>query len=135
MKNRLTKYILSLSVLLLALFSQYHGYSGSLEGNAAKKLSGADILEYNASHVSLATVTIVKENHETFLPSDTDNEEEEVTSHAKKLVKTAALPSYYFQRLLPATIGDSDNKSSQHCGQSTPYSPYRPYIRFRVIRI
>lgn len=132
MRNWINKYVLSLGILLLVCFNHAAAHSNSaLHQN--NKESFSQSASKHLTDINSYSSPIFKKA-ERFTTSEID--EEEISSSAKKIFKSAvvAVTSFTGHRV-SGHFASVYQKRLYVYKQLTSYSPYRLYIKFRVIRL
>lgn len=133
MKNWITKYVLLLSVLLLGTLNPAAAHSNSALHADSKEAFEQSSITHLTSINSISS-PIFKKSENRFTTSEVD--EEEITSSAKKFLKGNAFASNSFTgHRVSGHFSSIYQKRLYVYKQLTSYSPYRLYIKFRVIRL
>lgn len=135
MRNWINKYFVSLGFLLVVLFTQAAGHSNSVHSLKAGQdtCTSADV-QKSLTNINSISSLIFKKAENRFTTSEVD--EEEISSSAKKIFKNAAFALTSFTaHNVSGHFASVYQKRLHVYKQLTSYSPYRLYIKFRVIRL
>lgn len=132
MKNWINKHILLLGILLLVCYNQAAAHSNSLSYHSGKEVSFSEGQKHLASINSISS-PVLKKSESKYTTSEVD--EEEINTSAKKFLKgTASIISTFTGHNVSGHFAAVYQKRLSN-KQLLSFSPYRLYIKFRVIRL
>lgn len=132
MRTRVTKYMLSLSVVLMACFGYLYSHTPAMEFEGSHNVTHLSLKQKNSDHVE-SSLSAYDANKAKFT-TDNNDTEEEFSAAAKKFVKTGScfISSIYSRA---GYLSLSYPKCLYNARQFIAYSPQRLFIKFRVIRL
>ena len=135
MKNWINRYVLSIGILLVVLFTQAAGHSNSVQtSQAGKETYTSTDVQKGLTSINSISSPVFKKAENRFTTSEVD--EEEVTASAKKFLKgTACIPTSFTGHQVSGHFDSVYQKCLYTHKPLTSFWPYRLYIKFRVIRL